>query len=282
MNDIIRKILAPRSNLSTLYYGTTSKLWASNTNGPIYLRLTSKIKTAKRFACEAAQMESDQGSIAPEGVVVAFTPLDLSSLLNLGYAFDADPAYLRNPYLHVGFTAEPITARAWQFSLAAYHGVVISGFLHEHKKGLQVMNVFDAVELDSPETVPYPVVSRASCLADLRGEYDNAVTQLTLNAIENRTGARTSLHLTAAINRVNSIGHAIASIEAELKALAGRIAQKIPEESALDDAVLDAFASNAGGLNNQGLQAQVLYLLDRGFGEAEILKEAGVEVSATV
>lgn len=286
MNEIIKSILAPGGHLPTLYHGTSRKQWMSDTGEPHYLRLTTKLASAQRCASEAALTEKDQGSLTAEGIVVAFTPQSLKRLLHLGYALEADLAYLRDEFLGACFPVEAITRRAWQYSLTAYHGVVISGFLHQHRAGLKVMNVHDAEEVWSEEAVPYPLISHATSLTDLRVEHDQAVVQLSLEAIHFRTSGGSSLNLTRAINRINTLRLAISSIEAEQRAMAGRITRKIldanDDESALDAEVQSWCNSSAESINSRGMVSQVEYLLGLGRSEVEIRNAASLQQAEPV
>ena len=278
MNDIIKTILAPTGNLPTLYHGTTRDQWTGNTGEPGHLRLTTKLTIAKQCASKAAMAVADKGVLRAEGIVVAFTPKRLVELLALGYALEADPAYLRDKYLRVNFGVQEITSRAWQYSLTGSHGVVISGFLPHHKAGLKVMNADSAVEVGHEEVVPYPVLSTATCLEDLQLELDRALRQLVLEATHFRTSGGSSINLTRALNLANALRLAIDSVIAERRALATRIARKIldanDDEHALDAEVQAWCDTSASAINIGGMQSQIEYLLGLGRTEAEIQKAA--------
>ncbi|MGF6440225.1 hypothetical protein [Paraburkholderia youngii] len=286
MNNIIKSILAPNGHLPTLYHGTSRKQWTTDSVEAQYLRLTTKLTRAQRCASEAAATEADQGSLTAEGIVVAFTPASLKRLLHLGYVLEADLAYLRDENLGACFPVEPITRRAWQYSMIAYGGVVISGFLSQHRAGLKVMNVNEAEEVASQEAVPYPIISHATCLADLHVEHDQAVVQLSLEAIHFRTSGGSSLNLTRAINRINGLRWAISSIEAEQRALAARIARKIldvnDDEHALDAEVKSWCDSSAAAINSGGLESQAGYLLGLGRSEHDIRNATSLQQAEVV
>ncbi|HIH2745462.1 TPA: hypothetical protein ACYLN4_001146 [Burkholderia lata] len=64
--------------------------------------------------------------------------------------------------------------------------------------------------------------------------------------------------------------------EAEARRIASRVLQG-DDESVLDSAVHDECGAVASGINNDGAEAQVKYLLSKGWSEVAILKVAGVE-----
>ncbi|WP_186214887.1 hypothetical protein [Burkholderia gladioli] len=66
--------------------------------------------------------------------------------------------------------------------------------------------------------------------------------------------------------------------ETEARRIASRVLQG-DDETVLDGVIHDDCCAVASGINNDGAEAQVKFLLSKGWSEAEILKVAGVDLA---
>lgn len=68
--------------------------------------------------------------------------------------------------------------------------------------------------------------------------------------------------------------------EAEARRIASRVLQG-DDETVLDGVIHDDCCAVASGINNDGAEAQVKFLLSKGWSEAAILKVAGVDLAGS-